>query len=359
MAASRADVASIATILLESGEPGELLAAVEAYFQYCGEIVGAPSPNATQLREGVAISPEDTARCTLDVLRTATFVRGVRTALDALHQQLPARRLRVLYAGCGPFAPLGILPIVSSDAASSSGSAQEDWLFVDVHASALVQARRLVEHWQLTEARTSFLCADASRLPVREWAPDLVIVEVMQRSLAKEPQLAVTAALTELLAPEGILIPTAVEVHLALARLSTEFDLTGARTPVSRPRVRKGLGRLLRVDRENAAELYARATSEGGLDLGRRVVGRLEEADMTPILRTSIEVFAEHYLGDYDSGLTVPEVLRGLTPVRGGDTFVAHYEMGPLPRLRVERTSGSGPEDAPSDPSLGMPPHLG
>lgn len=352
MAAPRADLASIATILLEAAEPGQLLAAVEAYFQRCGEVAGTPSSQATQLGAGVAISPEDAARCTLDVMRTATFVRGVRAALDSLHQRFSSRPLRILYAGCGPLAPLGILPIALAP------SAAEDWLFVDVHASALLQARRLLEYWQLREAQVSFLCADASQLWLREWEPDLVIAEVMQRSLSKEPQLAVTAALTELLAPEGILIPAAVEVHLALARLSAEFDLSGARTPVSRPRVRTGLGRLLRVDRENAAELYARATSAGGLDLGRWVVGRLEEADMTPILQTSIEVFAGHRLGDYDSGLTVPEVLHDLVPVREGDAFVAHYEMGPSPRLLVERAADRDERDG-EDPTVETQPPLG
>ena len=50
-----------------------------------------------------------------------------------------------------------------------------------------------------------------------------------------------------------------------------------------------------------------------------------------------VEIYGEHRLDDYDSGVTVPEVLDAIAPVRAGDCLEFVYELGRRPGLRVEK----------------------
>ncbi len=61
--------------------------------------------------QGRALGPLSAARCLLDFARTGAFLRGLRAAVE--QARVPGGGpVEVLYAGCGPFAPL-FLPLTT------------------------------------------------------------------------------------------------------------------------------------------------------------------------------------------------------------------------------------------------------
>jgi len=272
------------------------------------------------------------------VMRTARFVRGVVDALFEASVRSEDRALQVVYAGTGPFGPLGLLPL------ALSREIEQDWLFIDIHPCSLRQLETLIEHFGLRGQCAGCVAADASKLALGDATVDLVIVEVMQRSLAKEPQVAVMQALAPALRDDGCMLPRAIEVSLALADLGAEFDLEPKEEGAPlRPRVRQPLGRLLRVYRDGCHP-GVEGAGDQRWQLGSYVVEELENPAMVPILRTRVEIQGEHCLDDYDSGLTVPEVLHDLSPLKIGDRLSAIYRMGVLPGVEVTRDVPSNRE---------------
>ena len=69
---------------------------------------------------GKAIAPRDAARCVLDFARTVTFMRGVHAAVAEARRRFPGTPVEILYAGCGPLAPLALPVVTALDARASS-----------------------------------------------------------------------------------------------------------------------------------------------------------------------------------------------------------------------------------------------
>ncbi|MBA3350936.1 MAG: hypothetical protein H0U23_00670, partial [Blastocatellia bacterium] len=66
------------------------------------------SSGETLTSGGTAISPTMAAMCVDDFARTVQFIRGPHAAIQAVRTKASDRPVRVLYAGCGPWAPLAI-----------------------------------------------------------------------------------------------------------------------------------------------------------------------------------------------------------------------------------------------------------
>lgn len=89
----------------------------------------------TRLASGLAISPTLAAMCARELFRTLAFIRGLAEAInDAMH---PDRPVRVLYAGCGPYALLAV-PLMTV-----FSSAQVTFTLMDIHQECLDSAQAL------------------------------------------------------------------------------------------------------------------------------------------------------------------------------------------------------------------------
>lgn len=98
-----------AILLDEQAGPDALRVAVNAAHAGLLESSGMPDTVETRLVQGRALSGLDAANCLLDFQRTARFLRAVDSALHAAVARWPGQIIRVLYACCGPWAPMLLL----------------------------------------------------------------------------------------------------------------------------------------------------------------------------------------------------------------------------------------------------------
>lgn len=331
---ARTSLVEASEILLDQGSaPGMLLEVTRQLHREFATItglgdqaVGPGEDTGTRLSSGLAIAPVDAGRCLVDFARTTTFVRAIHDAIGDLQDRFGGRPIEILYAGCGPYATLA-LPAM---AVTAPGGLQVTLL--DLHPRSLESVRALVDHYGLAAQVRDIVQVDATRhqATVR---PQLVIVETMQRALEKEPQLAICAHLAPQLDPEGILIPERITVSACAVDLEAEFRVAPASELPQNPRRR-------RVELATLVELTA-ANAPGAAErllepIRVKVPGLDPQTSWRLMLRTAIEVYAGHRLGDYDSGITCPAVLHAVGHLTGGEALEFRYRSGPDPGFECQ-----------------------
>lgn len=318
-----------AAVLLDCSQyPGALRDCCIELFEDCSARVGSLGSEPTALGCGTAISVQDAARCVLDFQRTTILLRAVDLALQ--RQLDRSGTVEVLYAGCGPFAPL-LLPLLSRYPASRLRAT-----LLDVHAPALASAQALCAAAGVADRLQHELCADAARVRLPQRArPQVLIAEVMQRALEKEPQLAVLANLVPQCAPDLVSVPRRIRVSAELADLGREFDASGARR-------RLPLGELMELSCDSLPGLVSRAAS-GRIPCPAIHVPADAPAGLSLMLRTQIEAGPGNFLDDYDSGLTYPLLLGALGDITPGERFDCDYRLGARPGFELRRAHGVGP----------------
>jgi SAM-dependent methyltransferase len=270
---------------------------------------------ATILPAGHALAPADAARCVLDHVRTACLVR----ALDArIAARAAAGPVRVLYAGCGPLAPLALLL-----ARRWRGHVVFD--LVDIHAQSIEVAQRLFERADARATLGRLHCADAAALRLDEAErPHILVAETMQRALMREPQVAVVANLWPQCAPGADLVPELIAVDAMLG-----WPGEGRVRP---------LGRLLRLATDTLPAI-AVALREGAAALPEvRLQVPMENEDRPALLlATRIEAGPGELLEAGDSGLTTAQWMAEVGRLDAGETLGFAYRFGHDPGFVVRR----------------------
>lgn len=262
----------------------------------------------TQLPTGYALDVGDAARCILDTKRTVAFLRGTWAALAELQVRFPSGPIDVVYAGCGPFAPLvlPLLPLVDGS--------RFRFTLLDVHATALHVLKSLA-----LPDNARLVCADAARY--RHATPiHAVLTETMQQALVKEPFVAIVANLCPQLHAGGILVPERVTVTAAA------IDAEGEKA---------------RWNGVAGSERHADLGTLSVVDPVTIAIPKLDVREQWLGLLTTIETFGGHALATYDSGLTMPHILWSASPLRSGDVLEIAYGRGPSPGFRSRTFSGS------------------
>lgn len=284
--------------------------------------------NQTRLGAGLAISPIKAALCAREPYRTITFIKGLADAIAAARR--PDRPVRVLYAGCGPFATLA-LPLMAL-----LGPAQAVFTLVDIHAESLACAGALVDGLGLSASVAEYLLADACSMRLApDRLPDVIVSETMNAALRSEPQVTIARNLSAQ-APQALLVPQSVTVDACLLRLGKEFAPPLAApdaSPQEAQRERIALGPVFEL---SAAAIAAwPATARDLLPAGAIVLPPEVPAGMQPRLLTRIVVFGPHRLDDYDSSLNLPQHLPGRLQLAGGERLRFAYRLDAEPGLAL------------------------
>lgn len=281
------------------------------------------------LEQGLAISPAQAAFCLREPIRTAAFLKGLMLAIaDRLAEARPSGRpLRVLYAGCGPYAALA-LPLMSL---LREGEVVFDLL--DVNAESLDSARGLVATLGLDGFVSSYVLADACAYRVPgDSVPDIIVSETLNTCLGNEPQVAIVRNLVPQ-CPEATLIPERIQVDACLA------------TSGGHPERLAELGSIFALDKESVASW----ASIAGDRLPAATI-RIQESDNAADdgrrqfrLATRIRVYRDTWLGDHDCSLTMPKKLRWLSKSVPPGDLKFEYRLGRKPGLSLHRPPEASP----------------
>ncbi len=102
----------IAQRLLFSPKEKDAEHILDLYNFYTHFLVEEDNQGDISLKNGIALSIKNAADCIKDYKRTACFLRGIHKAIIECIKRFPNTELNILYAGCGPYAPL-LLPLLS------------------------------------------------------------------------------------------------------------------------------------------------------------------------------------------------------------------------------------------------------
>jgi hypothetical protein len=300
-----------------------------------GSAAGAGCPEdtvETLLAQGLAISPKVAADCIHDAVRTAQYLRATHAAVLAAQQRFPNQTLEILYAGCGPFAPLAI-PLATQ---FSPGEIQ--FTLLDVHQRSLDTAQRIFDSLGLSAFVRAYHQGDATtyKHPAGN-ALHIVVTETMQSALLNEPQVSIVLNLALQLCDGGILIPESVAIDACL------WDLVYKPAAPAGAMTRLHMGRVAEFTLDtcrNLSKKFGTNLSEARL-LPAGSVETPDDAteDFYLTILTTITVFGQFKLSESESLLTFPIVMHDLGKIRAGMKIEFYYQLGAKPRFKCRLVS--------------------
>jgi hypothetical protein len=307
---------------------------------------------ATQLDSGLAISPGVAAGCLLDAFRTAQFLRATNAAIKESQNRFPGVVIEILYAGCGPYAPLA-LPL-----ATRFTPDEVQFTLLDIHQRSLDTAWELFNRLGVGDFVRDFKQCDASSYT--HPAPGmlhLVITETMQAALLNETQVSIAMNVAPQLCPGGMMIPESIVIDACLWNLTYQPPdvLVGRGDPaqVGLPAElrRIPLGRVaeftLETCRDLSNKLGANLPETGFLPAGLVETPDAATEDFYLTLLTTLTVFDRFRLSEYESLLTYPIVMHDLGKIRGGMKIEFYYQLGAKPRFKCRLVNNGETRDSP------------
>lgn len=275
--------------------------------------------------KGVAIGATWAALCVDDTIRTKRFVSGLHQAVTEVLATKPAGEpVHVLYAGTGPFATLA-LPLMTRFT-----PAQLQFTGIEITDASFIAVKRLLTELGLQDYVREMIQTDAATCRIDRLLPiDIMLSETMQYCLIDEMQVPIALNLMAQLPAKTIMIPACITLRLGV------LDTRGEE-------VVDDLGEIFRVDKASLAAFRPTSTEPDfpvvRLSIPPHVLTGLRTEALGPLaICTLIDVYGDHGLTHYESGLTIPSVI-GEYPTVGDplDAIDFSYQVDPSPLLWME-----------------------
>lgn len=185
-----------------------------------GNVFWKLSAEAIVLDQGCAVDPAQAANCIKDSERTRVFVRAVHEAIIEARRLFPREKIRVLYAGCGPFAPL------AATMADRFPKGAVEFTLLDIHRQSVDTVQKIIRALKLEYLCPATLVANAIQYRVdADRKPHVIVCEAMDRGLLNEPQAAITANLAGQRRDGGFFLPEAVYVDASVREGADNFHM--------------------------------------------------------------------------------------------------------------------------------------
>jgi SAM-dependent methyltransferase len=269
----------------------------------------------TELKQGVAINPAAAAQCVLDYRRTVAFIRGLHCAIKEMLSRSPKQKVRILYAGCGPYAAI-LLPLLSIFKAH-----QLDICLLDIHEESLTNVQKLVHEFNFNAFNIRYFCENACDFISSE-PFDIILAETMQKALEQEPQFLVTEQLSHFLKPTGVFLPEKITIELCIKEKNAST-------------INTRLTKLFELTAENAPLYLKRTTQTGGLQkigLGSVIIPtHFNSVYDEFIFSTHVKIYGTNQLTDNEAEITLVTTVFDLQNAKGDEQWQASYRLGPYP----------------------------
>lgn len=213
------ELKAITESVLNSGTTeGHILAAERLTGFYKKAITSSLSKdNEILVKGGFALSSFDAAACMEDRIRTTLFIQGVYRAIQKLQDRLPGKSIGILYAGCGPYAPL-ILPLLTLFETKDVKA-----ILLDINASSIDSVKGLIPLLGLEQYQLEFAHADATTyIKPEDFTIDLLVSETMHYGLTREPQVAILKNLVPQTPDHSIVIPEKIHIDFGYSFFAKE-----------------------------------------------------------------------------------------------------------------------------------------
>lgn len=222
-------LSEIVTILLNSKTNQDEVLAAKSLAEYFQELLVKQLPKKefsitqnTIINGGIALSSQHAIDCLGDPLRTVRFIKATYQAINDSFTKFPTEKINLLYAGCGPGAPL-ILPLLSQ-----FSSEKLSITLLDINESSIVSVKTLIKSLEYEDFFRDIRLTDATTYSFPKNIPlHIILSETMDKGLSKEPQVRITQNLAPQLIEDGILIPEEIEIYTEHTFYSKEpyFDI--------------------------------------------------------------------------------------------------------------------------------------
>ncbi len=176
----------------------------------------------THLEGGIALSSQHALDCLKDPLRTVRFIKATYHALLESFDRFPNEKIELVYAGCGPAAPI-IMPLLSLFKPEQLSITLLDINETSIHSvSALIHALGAQEFFRSIRLEDAIKYVHPPELSLH-----IVLSETMDKALTKEPQVRITQNLAPQLLDHGIFIPESIAIYTEHSFYSKEpyFDI--------------------------------------------------------------------------------------------------------------------------------------
>jgi hypothetical protein len=287
----------------------------EIYSNYSGIRVGDMTDSDIALPSGKAISPTGAAHCLIEMARTSKFLQGIRKAVLQLRSEFNHEPIRILYAGCGPYATL-VTPLTSIFSPS-----EITFDILDINEISLGAVKKMYSELGLLAYVNNFIKADAAtyQIPANE-KPHLIISETMNAGLKTEPQVEIMLNLMPQLMEGGIFIPEkiAVDAYLLDPGKEQASFFVGGETPE-----RLFLGNIYTIGQTNCVKHPPTIV---------KIPKEINGNDQLSML-TEITVFGNEQLHIYDCSLTLPQKICKIDDDLKGKDVQFSYIHGPKPHF--------------------------
>lgn len=289
------------------------------------------------LPTGKAIGPKWAALCVDDMLRTRQFMRGVVKAVEHVRLTQTGKPVHILYAGPGPFATL-VLPLFALYSPTDL-----QLTFLEVNEHTIKTLKKTLKGLGANEYLRAIHQCDAAvfKLPVPTEA-DILVVECLQRSLAAEPQVAITFNLLPQLNKNVILLPQQISLHVALINNKKKNEYNAILDGLQRLDYFENSEAVFILNKTKVLQKTLSFTKEGFCFPEREVLfskEQLAQNDMVAIT-TEITVFEDIALTLDECGLTIPLLLAYLSKNDGITGVKTKYVVSEKPGLETVLLQG-------------------